>query len=115
MFGSRLRPENEAKDHNPGYRCWANFFAPGIGWVPLDISSADVAPVERAGDWFGGLDDARMEWAEGRDFDLEPKSAVRPDLVIGGWVEVDGKPFKGFERVVNFQRVDQLPAATAAR
>lgn len=114
MFGSRLKPENEGKDHNPGYRCWPNFYAPGLGWVPLDISSADAGDPVKAGDWFGGLDDRRMEWAEGRDFDLEPKSAVRPDLVIGGWVEVDGKPFKGFERVVNFKRLD-VPAPVAAK
>ena len=113
MFGSRLKPENEGKDHNPGYRCWPNFFAPGIGWIPLDVSSGDAAPVEKAGDWFGGLDDRRLEWAEGRDFDLEPKSAVRPDLVIGGWVEVDGKPHKGFDRVVNFKKVEPPTTASA--
>ena len=104
MYGSRLKPENEGKDHDPGYRCWPNFFAPGLGWVPLDISSADTAPADRAAEWFGGLDENRMEWAEGRDFDLEPRSAVRPDLVIRGWVEVDGKPHKGLNRVVNFTR-----------
>lgn len=104
MYGSRLKPENEGKDHDPGYRCWPNFFAPGLGWVPLDISSADTAPADRAGEWFGGLDENRMEWAEGRDFDLEPRSAVRPDLVIRGYVEVDGKPHKNFDRVVNFKR-----------
>jgi transglutaminase-like putative cysteine protease len=104
IYGSRLRPENEGKDHDPGYRCWSNFFAPGLGWVPLDISSADSATADRAGEWFGGLDENRMEWAEGRDFDLEPRSAVRPDLVIRGWVEVDGKEHKTFERVLNFKR-----------
>jgi transglutaminase-like putative cysteine protease len=112
MFGSRLKPENEGKDHDPGYRCWPQFFAPGIGWVPLDISSADAATAARpegaggAGErperWFGGLDDRRVEWAEGRDVELEPKSAVRPDLVIRGWVEVDGKPHKGFTRTLRF-------------
>jgi len=107
MYGSRLKPENAGKDHDPGYRCWPVFFAPGLGWVPLDISSGDTAG-ERAGDWFGGLDDRRLEWAEGRDFDLEPRSAVRPDLVIRGWVEVDGKPYSKFERVVNFQRLEQI-------
>lgn len=120
MYGSRLKPENEGKDHDPGYRCWPNFFAPGLGWVPLDVSSADTAPVERAGEWFGGLDENRMEWAEGRDFDLEPRSAVRPDLVIRGWVEVDGKPHKGFDRVVNFTRQAQpatpsVPGSAAAK
>ena len=104
MFGSRLKPENEGKDHDPGYRCWPNFYARGLGWVPLDISSADAAPVERAGDWFGGLDENRLEWAEGRDFDLEPRSSVRPDLVIRAWVEVDGKQHKSLDRVVNFSR-----------
>ena len=108
MFGSRLKPENEGRNHNPGYRCWPNFYAPNLGWVPLDISSADAGDPVKAGDWFGGLDDRRLEWAEGRDFELEPKSAVRPDLVIGGWVEVDGQPFKGFERVVNFKRVETV-------
>jgi transglutaminase-like putative cysteine protease len=113
LFGSRLKPENEGKDHDPGYRCWPNFYAPGLGWVPLDVSSGDTAPAERAGDWFGGLDENRMEWAEGRDFELEPRSAVRPDLVIRGWVEVDGKPHKGFERLVNFKREALSPTANA--
>jgi hypothetical protein len=112
MFGSRLKPENEGKDHDPGYRCWPNFFAPGLGWVPLDVSSGDTAG-ERAEEWFGGLDDRRMEWAEGRDFELEPRSAVRPDLVIRGWVEVDGRRHLGLARVVNFRR--EQPALQTAR
>ena len=111
MFGSRLKPENAGKDHDPGYRCWPNFYAPGLGWVPLDISSGDAAG-DKAANWFGGLDANRAEWAEGRDFDLEPKSQVRPDLVIRGWVEVDGKPAKDFQRVVNFQR-EEIPATTS--
>ena len=112
MFGSRLKLENEGKDYDPGYRCWPNFYAPGLGWVPLDISSADATTPELAGDWFGGLDDRRLEWAEGRDFDLEPKAAVRPDLVIRGWVEVDGKQHKDFERLLNFRRVDAAVTAS---
>jgi transglutaminase-like putative cysteine protease len=103
IYGSRLNPKNEGKDHDPGYRCWPTFFAPGLGWVPLDVSSGDTAG-DRAGDWFGGLDEARLEWAEGRDFELEPRSAVRPDLVIRGWVEVDGAPHTSFDRILNFRR-----------
>src|SRR5262245_47844877 len=68
MFGSRLKPENEGKNHDPGYRCWPKFFAPALGWLPLDVSSGDTAG-DRASDWFGGLDENRIEWAEGRDFD----------------------------------------------
>lgn len=116
LYGSRLKPENEGKDHDPGYRCWPNFFAPGLGWIPLDISSADTAPAGRAEEWFGGLDENRIEWAEGRDFDLEPRSAQRPDLVIRGWVEVDGKPHQGLQRLVNFRRQPSpSPASAPAR
>jgi transglutaminase-like putative cysteine protease len=103
IYGSRLNPNNEGKDYDPGYRCWPKFYAPGLGWVPLDVSSGDTAG-DRAAEWFGGLDDARLEWAEGRDFELEPRSSVRPDLVIRGWVEVDGKPHTGLSRVLNFKR-----------
>ena len=112
FYGSRLKPENEGKDHDPGYRCWPNFFAPGLGWVPLDISSADTASADQAMKWFGGLDENRMEWAEGRDFDLEPRSAERPDLVIRGWVEIDGESHTDFLRTVNFTR-ERVPAALA--
>jgi hypothetical protein len=82
-----------------------------LGWVPLDISSADTGG-DRASEWFGGLDDRRIEWAEGRDFDLEPRSQVRPDLVIRGWVEVDGKPHSGIVRVLNY-RQEQSASAKA--
>ena len=71
--------------------------------MPLDVSSGDTAG-ERKGDWFGGLDDRRLEWAEGRDFNLEPRSEVRPDLVIRGWVEVDGKPYSGLVRSLTYRR-----------
>lgn len=109
MFGSRLKPENLGQNHEPGYRCWPNFYAPGLGWVPLDISSGDAAG-DLADNWFGGLDENRIEWAEGRDFELEPRSQVRPDLVIRAWVEINGKPTKGYERIVNFQR-EEIPAS----
>jgi len=112
FYGSRLKPENEGKDYDPGYRCWPSFFAPGLGWVPLDISSADTATAGTAMKWFGGLDANRVERAEGRDFDLEPRSATRPDLVIRGWVEIDGISNSDFVRTVNFKR-EVLPAVLA--
>jgi transglutaminase-like putative cysteine protease len=114
IYGSRLNYANEGKDYDPGYRCWPRFFAPGLGWVPVDVSAADSTKAGDGDRWFGGLDDRRIEWSEGRDFDLEPKSAVKPDLVIRAWVEVDGKVHKGdmsgktpsgYDRVINFKRL----------
>jgi hypothetical protein len=113
IYGSRLNYANEGKDYDPGYRCWPRFFAPGLGWVPVDVSSADATKEDDADRWFGGLDNRRIEWSEGRDFDFEPKSDVKPDLVIRAWVEVDGKvhkgdvagkPPKGYDRVLSFRR-----------
>jgi hypothetical protein len=112
MFGSRLKMENEGKDYDPGYRCWPVFFAPNLGWVPVDVSSGDAAG-DQAGQWFGGLDDKRIEWAEGRDFELSPKSKVKPDLVIRGWVEVDGKRLEKLTRTLNFKREGATPAAAS--
>lgn len=103
IYGSRLNYANQGKDYDPGYRCWPRFFAPGLGWVPLDISAADTAKAD-PDNWFGGLDDRRVEWSEGRDFHLEPRSAVKPDLVIRGWCEVDGKDHRGYDRRINFRR-----------
>lgn len=114
IYGSRLNYANEGKDYDPGYRCWPRFFAPGLGWLPVDISSADATKAGDADRWFGGLDDRRIEWSEGRDFFLEPRPAVKPDLVIRAWVEVDGKVHKGdvsgknpagYDRVINFKRL----------
>jgi transglutaminase-like putative cysteine protease len=48
IYGSRLNLLNEGKDYDPGYRCWVKFYAPGLGWVPLDVSSGDTAG-DRAG------------------------------------------------------------------
>jgi transglutaminase-like putative cysteine protease len=113
MFGSRLKLEKEGQDYDPGYRCWPVFFAPNLGWVPVDVSSGDASKEKADADkWFGGMDDKRVEWAEGRDFELSPKSKVKPDLVIRGWVEVDGKQSKNLTRTLNFKR-DGAAAAAA--
>jgi transglutaminase-like putative cysteine protease len=103
VFGSRLNLDKQGTSYDPGYRCWPRFFAPGLGWVPLDISAADAAP-EATERWFGGLDDRRIEWAEGRDLELSPRSDVRPDLVIRGWCEVDGKDHRGYDRRLLFTK-----------
>ena len=64
--------------------------------------AADTVAADKAANWFGGLDQNRLEWAEGRDFELTPKSKERPDLVIRGWVEINGKPYPNFQRTLHF-------------
>lgn len=101
QFGYRLTPANEKKvDADPGYRCWVEYFLPGLGWVPTDIVVADSGePAKRASAW-GTLDDRRVWLWEGRGFTLKPAQTGGPiQTMIVGHAEVDG------------QAVDPLPAA----
>lgn len=91
---------------DPGYRCWVQYFVPNYGWVPMDISAANTNPTKRDF-YFSGLDNRRVRFAEGRDFDLTPKQdGPRLNLFIIAYVEVDGKPHDGgFTRVLKFTEV----------
>jgi transglutaminase-like putative cysteine protease len=104
-FGSRLTAKNEGKEMDPGYRCWVTYFVPNYGWVPMDISAANTTPTERER-FLSGLDERRIRFAEGRDLELSPKQhGPRLNLLITAYVEVDGKPHTGFQRVLKFNEV----------
>lgn len=104
-FGSRLQAKNEGKDHDPGYRCWVQYFVPNYGWVATDVSAGDTNPLERDF-FFSGLDERRIRFSEGRDLDLNPKQdGPRLNLMIVAYVEVDGKPHTGFQRNLRFTEV----------
>ncbi len=49
-----------------GYHCWAEFFAPGAGWVPVDISEARRHP-ELRDYFFGTLSGNRILFSRLRD------------------------------------------------
>lgn len=81
-----------------GYHCWAFFWDPGHGWVPVDISEADKHP-ERAEYFFGTLDDDRVTMTGGRDLVLEPEPAQGPlNFFVYPYAEVDGRPFDGVKK-----------------
>ncbi len=81
-----------------GYHCWAEFFAPGVGWIPIDASEADKHP-ELADYYFGSLTADRVEFTRGRDLKLAPPQSG-PDLnfCIYPYAEIDRAPFAGVER-----------------
>lgn len=106
-FGSLLRPQNEGKDVNPGYRCWVQYFVPNYGWVSTDLSAADTSP-GREDYFFSGLDERRIWFLEGRDLELSPRqTGERVNLLIIAHVEVDGRPHTAIDRVLRYNEVKQ--------
>ncbi|MCM3876226.1 MAG: transglutaminase domain-containing protein [Thermoanaerobaculia bacterium] len=79
----------------PGYHCWAEFWAPKQGWVPVDASDAAKTkePVKKAY-LFGNLDPDRFDITTGRDLTLSPPQKDGTlNFFIYPYVEVDGKAF----------------------
>ncbi len=92
-IGFPLKTEREGSV--PGYHCWAEFWAPGQGWVPVDASDAAKTkePVKKAY-LFGHLDADRFDITTGRDITLSPPQKDGPiNFFIYPYVEVDGKTF----------------------
>ena len=42
LYGSFLKQELDGQDVDQSYHCWVEFYAPEIGWVPLDVAVADI-------------------------------------------------------------------------
>jgi transglutaminase-like putative cysteine protease len=98
-------PENKDKGDIAGYHCWAEFYAPKTGWIPVDISEAWKAKVK--GDYFfGSIDANRVQFSTGRDIALSPKQdGPALNYFVYPYVEVDGKPYDKLEKQFSFEEV----------
>jgi len=88
QMGYRLLHKNAGKDIDPGYRCWAEYFLPGYGWIPADIVEADAGGAKGRGRWFTGLTNERLWLNQGRDFVLGTTGRVNHMSL--GHAEIDG-------------------------
>lgn len=96
-------PDNLSQGTIPGYHCWAEFYLSQVGWVPVDIAEAWLAPQKYAY-FFGTVDDNRVRFSAGRDLTLVPRQAGPPlNYFIYPYVEVDGKPAGRVEKDFSFQ------------
>ena len=90
----------------PGYHCWAEFFTPERGWVPVDASEARK-DLSRKKELFGGLDANRVEFALGRDIKL-PKSESAPvNFIIYPYLEINGQPSTNVEWTMQFMDIEE--------
>jgi transglutaminase-like putative cysteine protease len=96
-------PADRGEGKIAGYHCWAEFYAKGIGWVPVDASEAGKNPAKREY-FFGAHDENRIEFSKGRDLLLSPRQQGEPlNYFVYPYAEVDGKPFAGTELTVTYR------------
>lgn len=98
-------PENKDKGAIPGYHCWAEFYAPKIGWIPVDISEAWKAK-EKEDYFFGSVDANRVQFSTGRDVTLSPKQdGPALNYFVYPYVEVDSKAYEKLDKQFSFEEV----------
>jgi transglutaminase-like putative cysteine protease len=109
-IGFPLPPEKHAGEI-AGYHCWADFFEPQHGWIPVDISEA-WKHQEKRDYFFGAHDTNRVQFTMGRDLELNPKQDGAPlnDFVYP-YVEVAGKEYPNVSTAFSFADVEGGVAA----
>ncbi len=99
-------PPNASRGVIPGYHCWAEFYVPHAGWVPVDISEAWLdKKLYRY--YFGTVDANRVRFSAGRDITLVPRQAGPPiNFFVYPYIEVDGKAFNSVQDRFTFKNLN---------
>jgi len=132
VYGSLLKPTLNGEKVDGSYHCWVEFYAPNLGWIPLDAAIADIYAgdikiTEKNGKlvelttsvgyhgpddkmvnyYFGNLDERRVVWSRGRDLVMSPPQEGGPvNALPKMYVEVDGKEHKGWTRLFTYQELN---------
>ena len=108
VFGIRLG-KKATQDITGDYHCWAEFYLPGTGWVPVDpadvrkkmlVDNLKLADVKELREYFFGRVDAYRVVLEqgGRNISLQPAQADKPvNYLMYPYAEVDGKALDYFD------------------
>ena len=131
VYGSFFKGPLDGVDADQSYHCWVEYFAPNVGWVPLDVAVADVFVDDFSIDeanaskvdltvadgyggpdaglvdyYFGNLEARRVTWHRGRDLVLDPAPAAGPlNALPKAHVEADGAPISSWTRTLTFREV----------
>ena len=117
IYGSLLKPTLNGIAVDGSYHCWIQLYAPRVGWVPLDVSLANIYGKElpltdknkklvelttatgykgldrsKVDYYFGNIDERRVVWSMGRDLVFEPPqdagpANALPKAYVGRWTE----------------------------
>jgi transglutaminase-like putative cysteine protease len=131
VYGSLLKPTLNGVQIDGSYHCWIQFFAPNYGWLPLDVSLANIYGKEfpitdknkklvelttatgykgldpsKVDYYFGNLDERRVTWSMGRDLILQPPQNDGPVNALAKiYVEIDGKQSTDWTREFTYAEV----------
>jgi transglutaminase-like putative cysteine protease len=114
IIGFPLKPEPEGTI--PGYHCWAEFYLPGRGWVPVDASDASKTTDARKRDYlFRHLDPDRIQFSIGRDLRLDPPPCAETlNYFIYPYAEGDGRALTPVSIRLDYKDVKRSPTTVAA-
>lgn len=98
-------PRDKHSGEIAGYHCWAEFFNPQNGWMPVDISEA-WKHREMENYFFGAHDSNRVQFSIGRDLKLNPSQHGEAlNYFIYPYVEVGGKAYPRLNTEFSFADV----------
>lgn len=96
--------KKEGQELTSWQHCWAQFFLPGYGWVPVDpadvrkmmlkhdLTLEDQQTKDYRSYFWGGIDPYRIKLSVGRDITLNPKQQGGPLNTFGyPYAEIGGK------------------------
>ncbi|MBI5893619.1 MAG: transglutaminase domain-containing protein [Deltaproteobacteria bacterium] len=106
IWGLRLG-KKQVEDMTAGHHCWAEFYLPGYGWIPVDPADVRKAMLVEKLElnnektkkyrdyYFGAVDEYRIVLSRGaKGYNLNPpqKSGAIPYGFMYPYAEIDGKP-----------------------
>ncbi len=102
VFGIRI-PRGKEGEMTKSQHCWAEFYLPGYGWVPVDPADVRKAMLEKGCTepeeikdiveyYFGAVDESRIAYGMGRDLSLNPRQkGGKLNYFMYPYAEADGK------------------------
>lgn len=129
IYGSLMKPTLDGIQVDASYHCWLQFYAPNLGWLPLDVSLANIYGKEfpltdknkvlverttatgyhgidmsKVDYYFGNIDDRRVVWSVGRDLMMQPPQDDGPvNSLPKVYVEVNGKQYTDWTREFTYK------------